>query len=247
MDIYLSDPIFWGLAISGLLLTGISKSGFAGGAGVVAVPLLAQVMPVTEAVFLMLPLLIAMDIRAIQYYRKSISWPLLCSLLPAAVIGIAAGGLLLGKVSNDALLLALGAISIIFAAWGTLTPLIGQLGASIWLWGGFSGFTSTLVHAGGPPISMFFLSLKLTKSIWLATAACFFGVMNVIKVAPYILTGRWEVEWLALSLTLLPIALLGIAMGRKIQVRLDEAAFVKACRGLLCITGASLLYKALLV
>ncbi len=53
----IDSPIFWLLAFAGVVLTGISKSGFAGGAGVVAVPLLALVLPVERAAALMLPLL----------------------------------------------------------------------------------------------------------------------------------------------------------------------------------------------
>jgi len=37
----LFDWLFWLIAITGVILTGISKSGFAGGAGVVAVPLMS--------------------------------------------------------------------------------------------------------------------------------------------------------------------------------------------------------------
>ena len=44
------DAAFWLLAVVGVFLTGISKSGFAGGAGVVAVPLLALVVSPALAV-----------------------------------------------------------------------------------------------------------------------------------------------------------------------------------------------------
>ena len=67
-----TDPIFWLLAIIGVIFTGISKSGLAGGAGVVAVPLLALVISVPEAAALMLPLLLIMDVRTISMYRQAI-------------------------------------------------------------------------------------------------------------------------------------------------------------------------------
>lgn len=85
MESFYSSFLFWLLAIVGVLLTGISKSGFAGGAGVVAVPILALVMPVPQAAALMLPLLIVMDIKAIQLYRQHINKRVLFSIIPAAL------------------------------------------------------------------------------------------------------------------------------------------------------------------
>lgn len=34
----IQDPLFWGLALIGLLIVGVSKGGFGGGLGVVGVP-----------------------------------------------------------------------------------------------------------------------------------------------------------------------------------------------------------------
>ena len=44
-----------------VLLTGISKSAFAGALGVFAVPILILLLPITEAIALMLPILIIAD------------------------------------------------------------------------------------------------------------------------------------------------------------------------------------------
>ena len=66
------QPLFWILACIGLIFTGISKSGFAAGAGTVVVPLLALVMPLPAAAALVLPLLLVMDARTIWHYRHDI-------------------------------------------------------------------------------------------------------------------------------------------------------------------------------
>ena len=68
---YDTSIIFMIVAIIGILITGISKSGFAGGSGVVAVPLLALLIPISHAVIIVLPLLIIMDIKTIHYYYKN--------------------------------------------------------------------------------------------------------------------------------------------------------------------------------
>ena len=51
----IQDPLFWGLALLGLLIVGVSKGGFGGGLGVVGVPFLAAAIPVNQAAATMLP------------------------------------------------------------------------------------------------------------------------------------------------------------------------------------------------
>jgi len=85
---YGGDALFWLLAGAGVFLTGISKSGFAGGAGVLAVPMLALVAPPALAVTLMLPLLLLMDAQIITHHRRQLCLGELRALIPAALVGI---------------------------------------------------------------------------------------------------------------------------------------------------------------
>ncbi|WP_051687244.1 sulfite exporter TauE/SafE family protein [Microbulbifer sp. HZ11] len=244
MEIISSSPLFWGLAIIGVIFTGISKSGFAGGAGVVAVPLLALVVPVETAVALMLPILLVMDLRTITYYWQHRSGLELKKLLPAALIGIALGGWLLAWVSPFALTLSLGILSLLFAFWQNLAPLVARLPGSAWLWGAMSGVTSTLIHAGGPPLNMYLIGRGLPKLAWLATAGVVFGVMNLIKLVPYTLAGFWNRELLVTALILVPAAYLGVYLGYRLQYYFNEWVFLLSCRWLLALSGLALLGKA---
>lgn len=245
MDLVSSSPLFWGLAILGVILTGISKSGFAGGAGVVAVPLLALVAPVDVAVALMLPILLLMDLRTIAYYWQHRDTSELRRLLPAAVLGIALGGWLLTWVSPTVLTLTLGVISLLFAFWQKLAPIVAKLPGSAWLWGGTAGVTSTLIHAGGPPLNMYLIGRQLPKLSWLATAGVVFGVMNLIKLVPYTLAGLWSRDLLLSALLLAPAAYLGVYLGYRLQHHLDERVFVLICRWLLALSGVLLLIKSI--
>lgn len=244
MELISNGPLFWGLAILGVVLTGISKSGFAGGAGVVAVPLLALVLPVEAAVALMLPILLIMDVRTIAYYWRHRDALELKKLLPAAVLGIALGGWLLAWVSPFALTLSLGLLSLLFAFWQKLAPLAARLPGSAWLWGTTSGVTSTLIHAGGPPLNMYLIGRRLPKLSWLATAGVVFGVMNLIKLVPYTLAGLWNRELLLTALVLSPAAYLGVYLGYRLQHYLNERTFLVVCRWLLALSGMALLAKA---
>lgn len=240
-----TDPLFWLLAIIGVVITGISKSGFAGGAGVVAVPILSLVMPVTAATALMLPLLLVMDARTVALYRRSIEWRQLTVITTAAIIGIAIAGSALAALSATTLQLILAAFSLLFALWHKLMPLLGRLPGAGWLWGCISGISSTLLHAGGPPITIYFLASGIEKRVWLAQASVFFAVMNLIKIIPYTLNGQWQVELFWLDLLLIPAALVGVRLGYLLQSRLAEKDFIMICRVLLGLAGVLLLARAL--
>lgn len=251
----LASPLFWGLAIIGVLLTGISKSGFAGGAGVIAVPLLSLVIPVPVAAALMLPLLIVMDAKSMHYYWRSVVWQELKTIAPAAFVGIGIGAYLLGELPSHLLQLILGIFCIAFALWKTLTPLLGRLPYAGIIWGAISGLTSTLLHSGGPPINIYLATRQLPKRNWLATAAVFFAIMNLIKVIPYSLTGQWQPDVsissgvispiFMIDLILLPFSLIGVWIGYRLHTTISEDNFMKACKGLLLFSGLGLLTSAL--
>ncbi len=214
---------FWGLATVGGLLTGISKSGFAGGAAVIAVPLLSLLIPVPVA---------------------------------AALIGIISGGFLLGELPSSLLQLLLGLFCIVFSVWKKLTPLLGRLPYAGFIWGAVSGLTSTLLHSGGPPINIYLATRQLPKHNWLANAAVFFAMMNLIQIIPYSLTGQWQFNLSASSLSLpslllidiilLPVSLIGVWLGYRLHAKISEAHFMSACKGLLFLSGLGLLISAVI-
>jgi len=240
MGLPFENPLFWCLAAIGVLLTGISKSGFAGGAGVLAVPLLALVIPIPQATALVLPLLLAMDIRTTGYYRKNVSIAQLKNIVPAGLAGVICGGLLMGYVSETGLRLVLGILSIVFALWHSLTPHLMQLRGAGLFWSLLSGITSTLIHAGGPPINIYLIGRNLDMQTWLATASIYFGILNLAKVVPYTMLNQWNSQLFVGSLLLLPVALTGVKLGHWIQGRLPEHLFARACRILLLLSGVLL-------
>ncbi len=242
----LYDPFFWVLAIIGLLLTGVSKSGFAGGAGVVAVPLLSLVIPVQQAIALVLPLLLVMDAKNMKLYWQDVKFQDIKTILLAAIVGISLAGFGINSLPTETLQIILAIFCVLFACWKNLTALLGKLPGAAYLWGTLSGITSTLLHAGGPPINIYFLSKGLAKRQWLAQAALFFALMNLIKLIPYTLSGLWQKELMLIDLFLLPVAWLGVKLGYWVQTQLSEKYFMGACRVLLFGSGIGLVTKALL-
>lgn len=237
------DWVFLALMVVAVLLTGISKSGFAGGVGVVAVPLISLKASPTFAVAVMLPLLIVMDVLSLKAWWRQRVDRLLWLMFPPAILGVAIGYFTYGWFDEALLKLLLGIFSVLFGLWGVLKPLRGKRlpGWVGRLCGGVAGFTSFIAHAGGPPLNVYLLQSPLTKQQFLATAVVFLAMTNLLKLVPYALLGLVNIDNLAIALLLMPIAWLGVRLGLVIQKRIDGELFFRLILGLLILLGIRLI------
>lgn len=112
---FITDPLFYLLAVPVVLWVGVSKGGFGGGAGMVAVPFLSLSVPLPLAAGILLPILCVMDLFALAAYRGQYSAPNLRRLLPAALVGIGGGALAFGTLDDRWLRALVGAIAVAFA------------------------------------------------------------------------------------------------------------------------------------
>lgn len=238
------DLAFWLLAAFGVLLTGISKSGFAGGVGVITVPLMSIYIGPIQAAAIMLPLLILMDVFSVRAWWRNKRNDLLQHMLPGAVLGIFIGYLLFDYLNDDILRVLLGLLSISFALWGLLkgaqlvrftSPRVGQVAGTV------AGFTSFLAHAGGPPMNFYLIPLKLPREQFLGTAVVFLAAVNFVKLFAYSALGQINTENLTLGLVLAPVAWVGIRLGLIIQKRLNDQLFYRIILIMLLIVGSKLI------
>lgn len=247
---------FYPVAVVAILITGISKGGFGQGSGGLAVPLMSMFIVPAEAAGIMLPILCAMDIFGVHAYRNSWSPRHVKIMLPGALVGIALGALAFGFLPANAIRLLIGIIAITFALnqWFRFTEKIARRlalahgqppgSAAGAFWGGVSGFTSTLAHAGGPPFAIYMLAQKVDKTILVGTSAVFFLVVNYTKLVPYYFLGQLNVGNLTAALIFSPLAPLGVWLGVWIHRRMSQATFFNVSYSLLLATGAKLVYDA---
>jgi uncharacterized membrane protein YfcA len=242
----IDDPLFWGVAVFSVLITGISKGGF-GGLALLAVPLMALVISPVQAAGIMLPILIVMDWVGVWTYRKYWDRRLLVLLLPGAVLGIAAGGLLAGYVDDQLVRICVGVIAVLFPIYAVFKPRGGDafikdnrpLGL---ISGTVAGFTSFIAHAGGPPFQAYAIPQNLDKQIYAGTAVMFFFVVNFVKVLPYAMLGQFDQTNLTTSLILIPIAPFGVLFGAWLVKRIDQTLFYRILYGLIFSVGLKLLW-----
>jgi uncharacterized membrane protein YfcA len=248
----ITDPWFYALAIPGFLINGISKGGFASGAGNVAVPLMAAAVPAPQAVGIALPVLCVMDVAGLRAWWGKWSAREMRAIIPGGVLGIVLGVLVFDALSARTISLMLGLITLGFLArslWqrvrGLLPPPAAPNRVKAWFWSTASGFTSTVAHSGGPPLAIYLYPLKLDRQALAATTTVFFGVMNYGKLLPYWGLGLLDMTNLLTSLVLVPLAPAGVYIGIWLQKRITDRAFYNVVYVLLAVTGVKLVWDGL--
>jgi uncharacterized membrane protein YfcA len=248
----ITDPLFYALAIPGFLINGISKGGFASGAGNVSVPLMATVIPAPQAAGIALPVLCVMDVAGLKAWWGLWSAREMRAILPGGLLGIALGAFAFGLIPLHGISLLLGLVTLGFLArslWqrfrGLLPPPAKPNAVKAWFWSGISGFTSTIAHAGGPPLALYLYPLKLDRKTLAATTTVFFGVMNYVKLVPYWGLGLLDWSNILTSLVLVPFAPVGVYFGIWLQKRVSDQAFYNLVYVMLAISGAKLVWDGL--
>jgi uncharacterized membrane protein YfcA len=72
------------------------------------------------------------------------------------------------------------------------------------------------------------------------TTVIVFTMFNYVKLIPYAWLGQLSADNLATSFLLLPLAPVGIRLGRWLLDRIDERLFYRIAYGLLLVTGLKL-------
>ncbi|SCK12686.1 sulfite exporter TauE/SafE family protein [Vogesella sp. LIG4] len=240
----------WLVSAVAILLTGVAKGGFGGVFGGIAVPLMSLVMPPEAAAALTLPLLCLMDLSSVKLYWRRWDTHELRLMLSGALLGIGLGALAFGLLPAWSVKLVIGLLALLFAAqrlWLRFFPAtprqMGPLAGRIA--GLFGGLTSTLAHAGGPPVLVYLFSRPLSKERFVATLAVFFTVVNLVKLLPYLALHLFTATVLWQCLLLSPLVPLGVWLGVRLQRRMPEQAFFSSAVALLALSGAQLVYSAL--
>lgn len=245
----ITDPWFYAVAIPAILLMGISKGGFGSGAGLFATPLMALAVPIPQAAAILLPILVVMDAAGLWAYRGVFSRANMKVILAGGVAGVVLGALTFRYFDEAWIRLILGAIAIGFV----LQRYLGRAGAEAakrstlkgLFWSAFSGLTSTIAHAGGPPLSVYLLPQKLEKAVLVGTTVIFFAVINVVKLVPYAWLGLFDARNLATSLVLSPLAPVGIGLGVFLMRRTSELLFYRIAYALLLVVGVKLAWDGI--
>ncbi len=246
----ITDPYFYLLAIIGVLLAGISKGGFAGAFGGMAVALMCLRIAPQQAAAIMLPVLLAMDAFGLYAFFKNIDRKVFLTMLPGGITGTILGTVTFGALDVQVVRILVGVIAVSFPLMAWLK--VGARGAAAqpshvkgFFSGTGAGYASFVAHTGAAPALIYLMPLKLDKQRFVATNAVFFAFINFIKIPPYYALGQFSFANLSTALALCLLAPVGVRLGMWLNGRVSTEAVYRVGRiGLFC-TGCKLIYDGL--
>jgi len=247
----LADPWFYAVSVPAVALVGLSKGGFGGAMALIGVPLMALAMSPVRAAAIMLPILIVMDIVSLWTWRGQRDAATLRNMLPGALAGIGAGWLLAAVVTVAQVRLIVGVVALLFVLrWAFLqvrrrAPVRRQSAAAGNFWGGVSGFTSFVAHAGGPPYQVYALGLGLPPGTFVGTSVVFFAAVNAVKLVPYFALGQFDAANLTASLVLLPVAPVATLAGAYLVRPMKPDVFYPLMYCLMLVVALKLIHDGL--
>lgn len=239
---------FYITAIPAVLIYGIGKGGLGGALGVIAVPLMALTIAPAQAVAIMLPILCVMDILAVKQHYRHADIEQLKLMLPGSIGGVIIAGIFLSITPESGLKLLIGVLSLLFCLQYVIQTNGEQKRSgkiSAWFWSILSGFSSTAIHAGGGPASIYLLPLGLDKVTLVATMAVLFGIVNLFKLVPFTLLGAFNQTNLMTALVLMPLAPVGVKLGFWMLHRVSQLWVYRLCYVFLFISGVNLCFDGL--
>lgn len=230
------------IIVAAYLIFGMS--GF--GSTLIALPLLAHLMPLKVAI----PLVVVLD--CVSAFGMGVK---LCAdvwkaefipLLPFLLIGLFAGAYVLLRVPPQWLLLGLGVFVLAFGAHFMM-----QRKAAIRLprWaaaptGILAGTTSSALGVGGPIYVFYFTARGATPDQIRATVPAVFTFTSAARIAIFTGLGLFNTTILMTAAALLPVMALGLWCGHRLHGRLSRNQAECVIGGLLLLSGASLLARA---
>jgi uncharacterized membrane protein YfcA len=245
----MDGTLFWVFASLAAFIVGASKGGVPG-VGILAVPVLAQIISPVVAAGLLLPLLVLSDFYGLWLYRKNYDLWNIKIMVFASTIGIVIGWATARYNSDDLVKLLVGVIGIWYSidlylkSRRSNEPKPADVPRGLF-WGTLTGFTSFVAHAGGTPFQMYVLPQRLDKMTYAGTATITFAIVNALKLPPYWFLGQINLISLEKCLYLAPIAMFGAWAGFKLTKTLPEKTFFRAVEIALFLVSIKLIWDAL--
>ena len=242
--------LFFFTVIPAIVLYGIAKSGLGGSMTLISIPLMTIVMPLNQALGVILPILIFSDVIATYKYRKEFELETLKVMVPFAALGIIIGSFTFSFFSEELLKFLIGLMGFMFAGhYFIFKTNKDNQSKKNFIKGGIcstiAGFTSFCVHAGGTPVSIYLLPLRMKKEIYIGTRIIFFTFLNLIKLPFYINQSMTNIDTFKQSITLFPIALLGILIGYRLIKIINEKLFYNIIYALIFLSSSKLIFNFL--
>lgn len=241
-----------GLAFYAVVLLGAfavrSAAGF--GAGLIAIPMLALILPVSTAVSVATVFTTLTSVHQVSREWRQIAWRQFLTIFCYSMVGVGLGLYFLKLLNEDVMRRCLGVFMIIYALhalWTTGTPRLlharwhGVLGAGVGIVG---GLLSALFGAGAGPIYVvYFDILRLEKAVFRATMSAVVLLGGAARIVGYGSYGFYGTSTITLLAVGLPLAVAGSWVGDRVVYRLSARSFSRLVAAVMLLSGVTLVVR----
>jgi len=229
-----------------LFVATLIRSAFGFGEALVAVPLLALVLPVEVAapVAVLVSVTVA-GIVVIEDWRNvhlhSAGW-----LAGSALPGIPLGLVLLKTAPEFLVKAILGVVILGFSLYSIASRGQGELKHDrlAWLFGFSSGVLGGAYGMNGPPLVIYGVLRRWTPTQFRATLQGYFLVASLVGMGGYWIAGLWTRAVSGYYLLSLPLVFIAVFAGKLVNRRLSGPRFLRLVYMGLVLIGATLLIQA---
>ena len=155
-----------GSSVLAAICIGMAKAGF-GGLGMLAILMMARVLPPRESTGAILPMLILADVFAISIYHQHARGGLVLKMIPPALVGIVCGWLLMPHIPSQQFGRLIGWLTVALVAFvlvQKLAPRLTSVAAEhpgiAWPFGWLAGSTTMIANAAGPVMTIYLLASR---------------------------------------------------------------------------------------
>ena len=223
------------------------RSALGFGEALIAVPLLAFVLPVTVAAPVAVLISITVAALVVAQDWRHVHLRSAVHLVLSTLAGIPLGLLLLRSVSEPVAKAVLGVLVAGFAGYSLRRRGSHELtdDRHAWLFGLSAGVLGGAYGMNGPPLVMYGALRRWSPEHFRATLQGYFLPASVMGMIGYWAAGLWTPSVSRYYLLSLPTALLAIALGRALNRRVDARRFFVYVHAGLIVSGVGLVLQAI--
>ncbi|MDE3152842.1 MAG: sulfite exporter TauE/SafE family protein [Gemmatimonadota bacterium] len=235
------------LVVAVLVIATVIRSAFGFGEALVAVPLLALVMPVQIAA--PIAALTSVTVAGVVLLQdwSDVHVGSAGRLVLASVAGIPVGLVLLTRLPEAMVKGGLALVIIAFSLYALATHGKLELRSDRWAWlfGFCAGVLGGAYAMNGPPLAIYGALRRWSPQRFRATLQGYFFPASLMVMLGYLSAGLWTGAVTRAYLTALPFVLVAVVAGRAINRRLTGGHFLRYVHVGLVIAGSVLLAQVL--
>lgn len=223
------------VVIAAGFIQGLTSFGFA----LIAMPFLARIIPLQQAVPIVVILSLCTNLMVIIDARRHIDLKKIWILIVSSLLAAPLGTYLLLFLDEHILKSFTGIFIILIALLlllGKSFPVKNEKLAFVPV-GIISGLLNGSISMSGPPVALFLSNQKVDKNTFRANITAYGIILNIITICTYAYSGMLTKQVFSYSLWLIPSMLIGVFIGIKAIKKLNDNLFRRLALWVIILSG----------